>query len=473
MKIHDIGSKFLPRKIEIEINADDHVYVCIDAFYSGDNQWNEVGDLMDKTITISDSDTDFKINCFITKVSVDDIYSGAVFHIYAISQSLKKFDEERHRRIFQSPKKSFKDVFSKAGNLPVKLDDDLADKKFDDIVIQDDETDFEFAKRIANENNMFLFVDYSSNSPGMHIRKRLDGSSKLEDSDIRHLNFGTEGKVSFIAFDSYKYFAFGSEIKYLNKSFVIISQKITCFTNTPHYEYSAVEKKEIENSKTDFSAFTGRAVIKSNNDKEKLGRVQLEYTEYEDCLTGERAWAYYTLNFNEGEGGTYFLPDENEVVETAVINGRTIAFGNLREKAVSSEFTEYETRYILLRDNFSSMKPKEVQYKTGDNHTVITDKRVDFDNTAIKMNVEKEKLYIENSSGLIDFNEKYAEVKSNDVDIKIKDSNFTASSGKAKIIINGDKIEHSANDALEFKGNSVKANISEKTVLTTSNFEVK
>ena len=98
---------------------------------------------------------------------------------------------------------------------------------------------------------------------------------------------------------------------------------------------------------------------------------------------------------------------------------------------------------------------------------------MDFDNTAIKMNVEKEKLYIENSSGLIDFNEKYAEVKSNDVDIKIKDSNFTASSGKAKIIINGDKIEHSANDALEFKGNSVKANISEKTVLTTSNFEVK
>ena len=88
----------------------------------------------------------------VVEVTIEQTYSGSRAEIKAVSNS-SKIDEKIERRIFQNPDKKFCDILNVSrlniSDCKISLDEKISAQKCTEIILQHEETNFKFIKRIA------------------------------------------------------------------------------------------------------------------------------------------------------------------------------------------------------------------------------------------------------------------------------------------------------------------------------------
>ena len=153
-------------------------------------------------------------------------------HVKAACISLSvQTDEKKFSRIFHNPDKKISDVLSKSrlaleeSNLI--LSENFAEKKYPQVLLQNQETNFNFIKRLADEFGVRLWVTDTSATSTIKIDDCLArGVRSIAPSRILSIRRVKTAELEKIFFASKSCFEFGSVVRFESKSlageFVIV-----------------------------------------------------------------------------------------------------------------------------------------------------------------------------------------------------------------------------------------------------------
>ena len=125
----------------------------------------------------------------IRSVKYVSTYLGTNVHVEAFSLT-DMLDSETHNRVFQNPDKTYGRInsFFADGKVSVNCtEESLSDEKIPDFMIQHNETDYGFLKRIYNRLGMHLYVDDKKQtvcSLEIGVKRRL-GMNSIDSEDIK------------------------------------------------------------------------------------------------------------------------------------------------------------------------------------------------------------------------------------------------------------------------------------------------
>ena len=334
---------------------------------------------VDALINLNDSDCKVEDDFFsfeghITEVSLSKDISGNRIEVSLIGKSYL-YDEETHNRIFQNPQKTISDILSSSGSMSDIKYAGRQEKIINDIIIQDNSTDWEFIKHLAHVIGENVFC-------GDGILIAAEGNDKVELSEEECIDFkyciGRKGSHLYCRIN--KNLSIGSVVSFNNKIFILDSKKYILEEGQYYFEYCMIEKDNNRRVAVHNEGLL-EAVVKNNNDPDKMGKLQLSFEseDMEDCMKDNAAWIEQVSFYSSKEYGAVFIPAVDDKVLVGIKNGKAYVLGSLRTAAFNETYQSYKNKYMLLDDKVY------VEYKDGsftitnkDNTVSLSDKQVSF-----------------------------------------------------------------------------------------------
>lgn len=362
-------------------------------------------------------------------LTFDNAFSGttAVFHAVSLSAEM---DKTNHNRVYQDTKKKYSDVINSLSNdsYSFQISDNSEGGKNDEtLIIQQNETDFNFAVRIAKKLELFVFVDDVSSKCSMLLAKKIGGkSSSVKGEEIIIQHYIINECEERIIITSRNYYAFGSQIICNGFDYVIIGFGMNYKDGEEEFRYEALRTlKLVEKQNENGSVFIGKAKVVDNDDPDRLGRLQVEFLEYEDKLHENRLWIPYIANMTESDHGVMFIPDKNEIVSIYYSNSGCYACGCIREAKFTDEMKDVSIRTILTRNS------------------------------------------------KVEISEKCVEINAFDFNIKVEKNNASIETEKAKVSMSGDEtLIKNDRTSVSVKGDAVKVIAGQKTQIKASEINI-
>lgn len=320
--------------LKIEQKFNDHSSADIDILLYDDEKIENVYTINENTV-ISIENLNDKINPIIfagIPVKLDLFYINGILKVSVKLKSLTiKMDIIKKKRSFQNPKqlyhKIFNDIIAKEYNGEF-IDISFNQVKQNRLIIQYEETDWEFLIRLASQLNTMIMPDITSNELKLWLEipngnKCIENfssnflSKNLESYFNTNSNFQnkTELDFTYYSFKTLNNYNVGDNITYNNVNFKI-SEKITKLINGYLiYEYKLINKEGIFKNILYNQKFIGLSI-----DAEILSVKQ-------DCLklhlsidkeqnVDECCWFQInTLYTSEGETGFYCMPQVGDNVK--------------------------------------------------------------------------------------------------------------------------------------------------------------
>lgn len=359
-------------------------------------------------------------------IALERAISRTCIEVVAFSDS-KKIDEDKHTRIFQKPKKLLGEILNqsrlKLKNCRVNLAGELAAKPYEKILLQNQETDFEFIKRLANYCGARLWiVDTRQGKASLTVGRCLEDSAhKLSQEDIFFCRIGRNKNLKTMQLITKKYFSLGTTV-YVGENpckYLITALEIRQVHGSDEIFY------ELEEFKPQAFKFNAaplektvklKAHVKNSRDLENRGRIQVQvdaaYAEDEDA---EKFWLPYRSPYSGKAGGIVFMPDAGDAVELIFSNDDCFVGSTLRENKLQEECRQVSDKYIgnnslqrifwrensleiLSRDNKIFLDKEKIELAVGENKILINQKSIVLQTSKNKISLGEKGIEI-NSGG--------------------------------------------------------------------------
>lgn len=421
---------------------------------------------LNKAVTLTDDKGKVIFYGFISNLDMKYGHNG-VLRITALSSSVKT-DIKPENRVFRNTEKSLRKIIEKvksgSGSFEFRMEED---GKIEHPVVQNDETDFQFIKRLASECGMYVIVTdnktgdkaeliISKNKGNGDVSVQLDKASsvrciwdfhKCPDKVIHGLvvisdvltDTGNEVKVS------------GNGDEAFNSTYIAYEVDIYKKYNTVLCECKLYEPKNFPQPEP--IVFSGEvhidAVVTDNSDSKNMGRIKVEFVDekFEDMDSDKEYWLPYRTPYSALKGsettGFVFIPDKDEPVDVIFSRDSFFAGECLRRKRSGKRTEEVkidsklekpdENKYIAtIHDKQITFTKEKLELKAKENTVTLTD-----DDIVIKV-----------GNNTIKLTEKEIEIKADknvitidSSDIKIKSSADVDVEGGKQINIKGKKID--------------------------------
>ena len=283
--------------------------ICIDAFayHLAVDQHEECN----FTVSVSDRETyscigqlgnkctvendDFKFCGTVTEISVKRYFSSNSLDVKIKGDTIK-YDSEKKYRIFQNENKTASDILNctSMSEAVCFLEED---KTIGEIIVQQNETDWDFALRFAHYLNKHIY-------PGETVRFGDPQKEKqtLEEKNIIDMTLTLREKKSECCCTTRKNLNFGGKVKISGKVFVIDGYVYRLVKEEYIREYHLTEYCSDHVIGT-LPCYTLLAKVTDNNDPDKKGRLKLEFAEpYEDAEIDELFTEYDAYAVVAGPG---------------------------------------------------------------------------------------------------------------------------------------------------------------------------
>ncbi len=440
MNISGLDNAGIIRKVKLVKRANSHSSCEIETLLNGNvNPGKYIGAQI-----VLENDERILMRGEVASVTVNRAFgqSTAVFCAYSLSAAV---DREVKNRIYQDCEKSFSDILGmircESYNVKV-IDKTAANEKIEAPVIQRNETDFEFAKRMALSKGLYLFVDDTSKKFSASICKKLaDREKTISAKDVIYFETHITQYEERIKFKSREYFNVGSLLCCEGYDYLITEFVLNYKNQTENYQYEMVRtvKTAPRVRENDF-VILGKAEVISGDDPERLGRIQVSFLEYEDNMPNNRMWIPYVNNLTEKDGGMLFIPDPGEIVNVYCCNSECYASGCVRQQQYNGSMSDISARTLLSRGARFD----------------ISEKRAGMDIFGYKIEAGENGLEIQKDKVRIIVNEKRILIKNNG----------------ASITAEKDAVEVVSDKNLRLKANEINANGQNKVTVKTSAFDI-
>ena len=354
------------------------------------------------------------LSAIVLEVNLIKNFSETYIEVVAQSYSVK-LDSEKHTRLFQNPEKTLNSILNIVNSFSPSFDIKILDKEIKNKIIkkpilQYDETDFEFINRMANENEMYLWLDdISNNHRNIKIYKSLNTSVKfIELEKIRSYRLKKDllSEVVEITLDEYielgkvvqieniRYFVTELEIKKEKEEYLI------------NYTLTRIDKLFFEkNDKNkNFIKLKGRVI--DNNDPKRLGRIKVDFIGIEELDNEKKIWIDFKTPYSNNDKGFVFIPEVNDLLDIEFDGENFIASSAIRENPINNSCENLNNNYIY--NSFD----KKITFKEETLEIQSLNNIIKLSNDDISLNVGNNSIFINKDSIIL---------KCNDLTIKLSD----------------------------------------------------
>lgn len=344
-------------------------------------------------------------------------------------------DSEIHNRVFQNSNKTFNqinDFFSDKKITINCIEEGLGDEKIPGILVQNNETDFEFLRRLYNKKGVHLIVDATKKTSCLlKIGEKKESSvNSLETVDILKLERVIyEGREEINLITS-SVFDVGTELEVQGNRYYIISRNIESRYEKTEINYRGIYKgKVFEDVMKEKSYLLGLAKVTDNGSEDNLGKIQVEFIDYDNEMSDDKIWIDYISPLTEKKGGFVTVPDIDEVVEIIMRNEECVAIGCVRTCELDGNIQDISKRYLVSRGCNLTIDEKNICMEVDKNKINITDELIDIANEKFEIVIKDEqcKIGFEDSRIVIEMN-RIQSVGKNDIEVKAKNIKFEGNS---------------------------------------------
>lgn len=315
----------------------------------------------------------------VTDVSIEKTFQGNYVEVTAQSISFK-MDELSETRIFQSPEKKFNEILN-SSRLDLKgcalvLDEKFSSRACPEIILQHDETNFNFIKRLAAWQGRRVWVnDTRQGKCSLKVAPCVDDTpNEISDEEIIRLKFGRRGSLHTAELVAKKYLELGRVLKLSGSpcKFLIVAQKI--------YQDNGVDRIQFELEEFKISPpknFPSTAPVKLKakvvevEDNENFGRLRVQFD-----IEDKDAKKFF-LPYRTPYSGIIFMPEVGDVVEVFYSSGECFVDSILRTKTLDDEFKKVTDKYIgNNRKQRIFFREKSLEIKSTDASIFLDDKKI-------------------------------------------------------------------------------------------------
>jgi len=318
---------------------------------------------------------------YIDEISVSTLPHNTILYLKAFSYS-KKIDTIRRSRVFQKSQYTLEDILSilKTDYINfITLDSELKSKTFKYPSIQYKETDFQFIKRLLFSNGKVLVIDDISTAPQkIFLGKREYLEHNIEDNREFTITKTLNQESIEIAIKYPKSnYSIGDYLK-LNSSRYWVISSISKLENEILTTYIKAIKKDI---KTEMEAsiypITLKAKISDNDDKDKMGRVKVEFLDIEDPFSNDGYWFQIANSLISKDRGVFFIPSIGEsVLVTLYEESSSIITSIILEGGVEFYKNRDDLYLVHSKNRLIDMSDDKIELKRSDSIIWLKEKLI-------------------------------------------------------------------------------------------------
>ena len=345
----------------------------------------------------------------VDNIQVSNLLHSSYIEVQATSFSAVE-DEETKVRIWQNPAKKFEDILSKSklslSKCDLQLDKLLSSQQCEIPVLQNQETNFAFLRRISGYLDIPLWVNDTKKGKGCIVLAEtlLDKTHTVESDDIlRYKISKSQNGQSEIAITLRKYLPFGSKIRLPKESGVYVTNEMEIDLVHEVYEFSYKLKSYApwkyqppqiaHHEKTVYI----KGTVENNKDEKNMGRIQVSFKESGiEEMDEDKMWIPYQSPYTGLAGGIVFLPDVGDKVNVVFSNEELYATAAVRENMLDEECRNVEEKYI--GNNYKRrifFREKEIKLASRDHTISMDDEKIELIVGESKITMTKDKILLQ------------------------------------------------------------------------------
>lgn len=477
MKIKGFEKVFYINEFELKKAKNRHS-ICKFKASIQDGEIDRYLNLVGKQVTIQlENDIPIFVG-IIQEIDVEKTYSSISLNVSLISLS-SLIDNVKKSRVFQDPKKKINDILSAKRLALKKCELHLADKvkniEYKRVIVQNQETDFDFICRIARYINTDVWIiDTIENQFEFYIDEQVsDRVNKIEEKEIIEYKIKKSNYNYKFELVLDKYLELGRMVQ-IGKSvqkYIIEQVVVRQVHNTNKYIYvlNLLENKRKEQTDAVHLEKTLKLKAKVTNikDPENKGRIQVEFIEKNvedmDKNLMKKTWLSYNSPYSGKQSGIVFLPDIDDIVEVIFTNEECYVGSTLRNKSLLTECQNVEEKYI--GNNYNQRifwKKDSLELFSFENKIVMNKDKIEISvgNNKLIMNKDlivlqtEENQVLLGKDGLINKSKKDIDLQGKNIKFGSDDKIQFDSKGKFNIKGNSD-INVNSNKTLSLNGDKV------------------
>ena len=385
----------------------------------------------------------------VTEVLIEQTFHGGRVEVTAVSSS-RNVDEVAATRIFQSPTKTFGDVLNaarlKLKDCSIELDGKLSSSPCREVILQNNETAFEFVKRLAAWQSQRVWIrDTWQGKCTLKVSATSDETpEKIPAAEIIRLKIGRRGKLRTAELVATKYVELGRVVTVgtVPEKFLIVGLEVFLERGLDRIRYELEEFADIEPARLQADTPVKlKARVVDANDAKHFGRLRVQF-EIED-LDADKAW----IDYRPPHDGIIFLPEVGDTVEVFCADGQCYAATTLRTKALDAQFHNVAEKYLVNRTQRIFLRERSLEIKSADSSIFMDDKQIVLSVAANKIILDERGITLQTNGAL-----------SADVgkDFSSKVGGKFSVGASNSVALNGSTIEVTASGVAAVKGSSVK-----------------
>lgn len=423
--------------------------------------------LASNSISLSLEEGNVIFNGYIERVKVKKQNHSLEVELNCYSNS-KKDDEETFTYIYQEAEKTLGDIIKKLdfkGNKNTMfLDGSIENKKLENVVVQNEETNFKFFKRLLSKEKIPFVVESLLASDKIWIGQRKGNTFKIEDISFEIEFFEKQKMITVTLLN--QFYEIGDILNVLSEDYYVIENEIEYRNGSCHCKYillSSYEDVEFHQYLPVERKFIGEVI--ENKDEELKGRIQVKFKEDKMVADSKPYWLKLIVPYSTKDTGFYLVPAKGDKVLVGFDERlEPFVLGSLRE----NKHENFENpNDLFIKNEFGkefNLKEKEINIvSVFDNIFLSLDEdKIEINNGQTGLYIEKDRIIFQNTKGVIVIDDNITMQKENGAkviineDIAIDSKNFDIKASDATI--NASNNMQTKANSININGNTTKIN---------------
>ncbi len=441
MKITNIP-KTISFVCEIVSNMNEHTFATINAIIE-ENAINDFLQLAEnrQKVQISANDGSLLFKGFVKDVTISGETFKTVAEILVVSNSWN-MQESSTDRIFQNPKKTLKDILKSYSQVEIGICEGL-NEPIEDILYQYNMDDFSFMQMLSNKYKCGLWITEEgnvqfgkTNSSVTMPTQPKDYASSIIDKSITATKDSRE-----VTFLTMKQLLNGSTVVIDGQKYTIYHMETFEQYDEVYYRYKAKTSLSCDYIEEDSYPLFAMAEVTANNDSEKLGRVQVSFSNFEDN-DSQRYWIPVLTNFvGSTHGGLVALPDVGDMVMVYIFGEKPYVIGSLRKEKLPDNCNNPDKKYFAIGKNILEMDSEHLLVSHSEKSTVEIDENTIVAKVGDNANVtiKQDSIVSSLKDSSIDMDSSKVSISQKNTQLKLESSNVDIKSGKSELVLNDGK----------------------------------
>ena len=343
----------------------------------------------------------------VESVSVAKYFSRSVAEVVAVSEAVSETEKPAFR-IFQDEKHTIGSMLPLLGGkssfscFPKKLGACV----YQPVALQNQETNFDFAKRLAAEAGTVLWTrDNFDGEPELIIGPYVsDGVAAIKEEDIVCETVCRRPKEQGLRLTLKSYFEIGTLVERAQEKYVVAQLTAELrheawlfdYILQPQPQYKVPTKIE----RTGQPLLTLAGKVSNQDDPEHKGRLQVKFNEDNIEDKEQPRWLPVATPYSGKESGIVFLPDVGDAVRVLMKEDGAVISGASREAVLKEECRQVKDKYIGNNSGQRIFwKEKSLELMSADNKVYLDKDKIELTVGKTKMTMNKDGIILECGDG--------------------------------------------------------------------------